>query len=103
MNPLEAAALVALLALPLHFAVQWHLARLEDPLYLRAQGIVVVRESALSAHGEAIGEYQGHPIWETVTFKRMHYRFSRVTQREYREKLAGGELYLDPGLVYVAT
>ena len=101
MNPLEAAALIALLALPLHFAVQWHLARLEDPRYLRTQGIVVVRESVLDAHGDAIGEYRGHPIWRTIEFKGMQYRYSRVTERSRKESIGRGELYLDPGLVYV--
>lgn len=101
MNPLEAAALIALLALPLHFAVQWHLARLEDPRYLRTQGIVMVRQSALGAHGETIGEYMGHPIWRSVEFKGMQYRFSHVAASRNKERIGRGEMYLDPGIVYV--
>ena len=89
MNPLEAAVLIALLALPLH------------PRYLRTPGMVVVRESALDAHGEAIGEYRGHPIWRTVEFKGMQYRYCRVTECRRKENIGRGELYLEPGLVYV--
>lgn len=103
MSPLEAAALIALLVLPFHCLVFWQINRLDDPRYLRGQGVVIERESALDGHSEVIGVYQGHPIWATVTFKQIPYRFSRVTRRQNREKLAGGELYLDPGLVYVAA
>jgi hypothetical protein len=103
MSPLEAAVLIGLLVLPLHCLVQWQLSRQEDPAYLRTQGIVVVRESALDAHSEAIGEYAGRCIWGSVTFKGMHYRFSRVTRPGNREKTGPGELWLEPGLVYVAA
>jgi hypothetical protein len=101
-NPLEAAGLVALLVLPLHCLVQWQLGREEDPAWLRRQGIVVVRDSALDGHGAEIGEYAGHRIWAGVTFKGNAYRFDRVAGLQDREKTGPGELWLDPGLVYVA-
>jgi hypothetical protein len=103
MSPLEAALLVAVLVLPLHVLVLWQLARLDDPVYLRAHGIVVVRESALDGHSEPIGDYAGRHIWGSVTFKGMLYRFDHRASAQEREKLRPGELWLEPGLVYVAA
>jgi len=103
MTPLEAAALVALLVLPFHGLVLWHLDRLQDPKYLRAHGIVVVRESAFQGHTKQIGSYSGHAIWEFVTFMGMTYRFDRVARPQDKEKTGPGEIYVDPGLVYVAA
>ncbi len=101
MNPLEAAVLIVLLVLPFHGLVLWQIERLSDPAYLRAHGIVVVREEALEAHSESIGEYLGHPIWRTVTFMGMVYQFSRVTKPRNRDRIRPHELYLEPGLVYL--
>ena len=101
MTPIEAVLLVAVLALPLHALVIWQLDRQEDPAYLRAHGVVVVRESALDGHADAVGEYAGRSIWGSVTFMGMVYRFDRVARPRDKEKIGPGELYLDPGLVYV--
>jgi hypothetical protein len=103
MNPLEAVVLVAVLLLPFHLLVQWQFRKLTDPAQLHSQGIVVVRESALDGHAEAVGVYAGHAIWGSVTFLGMVYRFDRVARPQDKEKTGPGELYLDPGLVYVAT
>jgi hypothetical protein len=102
MSPLEAAALIGLLALPLHCLVQWQLSREDDPRYLRTQGIVVVRDSALDGHAEVIGGFHGRQIWASVVFKGTTYRFDRVTRPQLKELTGPGELYLEPGLVYVA-
>jgi len=66
---------------------------------------VIVSVKALQAHSAPIGEYLGHPIWASVRFKGMEYRFdhiveTRISQRA-RETLGPGELFLDPGLVYI--
>ena len=103
MSPLEAAVLIGLLALPWYCLVQWQLSRQEDPSYLRSHGVVVVRESALEGHAEAIGRYAGHQIWAGVTFKGMAYRFDHIARLQDREKTGPGELWLEPGLVYVVT
>jgi hypothetical protein len=102
MTPLEVAVLIAVLALPFHFLVLWQFERMHDPAYLRQQGIVVVRESALDGHTEPVGRYAGRAIWGSVTFLGMVYRFDRVARPQDKEKTGPGELYLDPGLVYVA-
>ena len=101
MTPLEAGALVALLVLPCHVAVQYQLARLADPAYVRREGVVVVRMSAVEAHAPAIGTYLGHEIWRSVTFLGMVYRFQRVAPASYAARIGPRELYLEPGLVYV--
>jgi hypothetical protein len=100
-SPIEAALVVVALALPLHALVFWQIARLESPRVLRRCGIVVMRESVLDGHSEAIGEYAGRQIWGTVTFKGMLYRYDRRARPQEREKTGPGELWLEPGLVYV--
>lgn len=102
MNPLEAAVLVAALVAPAFWLVQAQLEKLDDPSRLRRHGVVIVLERALQGHAEPIGDYQGRPIWASVTFKGMEYRFDRVARPEARERTGPGELWLDPGLVYVA-
>lgn len=41
---------------------------MDGPSYLRMQGIVVVRESALDGHTDPVGEFAGRAIWGSVTF-----------------------------------
>jgi hypothetical protein len=101
MSPLESALMVAVMALPAFWWVQRQLARDSDPDYLRKQGVVIVLEKALEAHSGAIGEYMGRPVWETVTFKGMLYRFSHILDARKRERVGPGELFIEPGLVYV--
>ena len=101
MSPLEAAVLIAVLSLPAWWLVQREVDKLGDPAYLREHGIVVVHESALDAHSAAIGHYAGRAIWGSVTFKGMHYRFDRITRPQLKERTGPGELYLEPGLIYV--
>jgi hypothetical protein len=100
LSPLEAALLVAALALPFHLAVQWQLSRLSDPGYLRAQGVVIIDERVVKLRG-SIGEFRGRTIPESVVFFGIAYRFDRVTAPAQKGELAAGELYLEPGLVYV--
>ena len=94
--------MVLVMALPAFWWVQRQFAQLSDPGYLRTQGVVIVLDKALEAHSAAIGEYQGRQIWETVTFKGMVYRFSHVIDGRKRERIEPGQLFLEPGLVYIA-
>lgn len=101
MNPLEAAVLAILVAMPFHLLLQRAVARLMDPLYLRTQGIVICSEAVVEP-GEVVGSYRGKPIYGSLVFMGMHYRFDRVTLPALRERTQAGELYLEPGLIYVA-
>jgi hypothetical protein len=100
-SALDAAVLVLILALPLLWLVQREMANLSDPRYLRDHGVVIVSERALQAHSDPIGEYRGHPIWASVRFMGMEYRFDHVADRSARHSLSPRELFLDPGLVYI--
>jgi len=102
MTPLEAAVLVLILSAPLHWLVLRHFDQLDDPAYLRRHGIVVEWESALEARSAPIGQYLGRAVPGSVTFKGMQYRFAHVIDPRARERIGPGELYLEPGLVYVA-
>lgn len=98
----EAVLVILALALPLFWIVRREMERLDDPAYLREHGVVIVSESALEAHSAPIGEYRGHPIWGSVRFKGMEYRFDRVVeQRAARAQVGPHELLLDAALVYV--
>ena len=101
MSALEALGVFLLVALPLHWIVQRQFAKLRDPAYLREHGVVVLSQRALQTHSDPIGVYMGQPIWETVTFMGLLYRFDHIADPRRREFTAARELYLEPGLVYI--
>jgi hypothetical protein len=101
MAPLEAALLILIIALPFHWLVLREFDRLTDPAHIRRKGVVIVVEDVLQARSEPIGRYMGRPVWATVTFMDMQYRFDRVIDRRKRNSIAARELFLEPGLVYV--
>jgi len=49
----------------------------------------------------------GHPIWGSVRFMGMEYRFDHIVDtrlsRRARERLEPRELFLEPGLAYVTA
>jgi len=100
MTPLDAVALVASLALGFHWLISRQLALAQD-IDPRRCGIVIVRERALDSRSEPVGEYCGQAIPGTVTFHGFVYRFDRVLAPELRDRIGPGELYLEPGLVFV--
>ena len=102
MTPVDAAILVLALSLGFLRIVFRQLDKVESE-DLRHCGIVIVRERALEAHSQPIGEYLGHPIWASVRFSGVDYRFDRVLDSRARERIAPGELFIEPGLVYVAS
>jgi hypothetical protein len=103
MMPLEVAALALFVGLPFHWMVLRHFRRLADPQYLRRHGVVVQAQHVLQAHSAPIGEYMGRPIWASVTFMGMEYRFDRTVERRRRDSIGPRELFLEPGLVYVTA
>ena len=103
MSALDALVVILLIALPWCWLVRRELDKLTDPAYLRMHGVVVVSETVLQAHSDPIGQYLGHPIWGSVQFMGMEYRFDHVQDARKRERLAPGELFLEPGLVYVTS
>lgn len=98
---MEALVVVLLVALPWRWLVRRELAKLTDARYLRAHGVVIVSERVLQARSAPIGEYMGRPIWGSVRFMGMEYRFDHVLDRKARERLEPHELFIEPGLVYV--
>jgi hypothetical protein len=101
MSALEALLVILVVALPFWWLVHRELAKMTDARYLRAHGVVIVSERALQGRSAPIGEYMGHPIWGSVRFMGMEYRFDHVADRKARERLEQGELFLEPGLIYV--
>jgi hypothetical protein len=99
MGPIEAAFLIAALALAFHFVVRWQLGLLASPRYLRKHGVVICRDDAVDYSGDVIGSYRGCAIHEAVVFMGMRYRFERITSPCCPIKAR--ELLIAPGLVYV--
>jgi hypothetical protein len=96
---------VAVVLIPLFtfcwFRVRRQLVERAGPAYLRARGVIVVSERALQERAAPIGEYLGHPIWGSVRFMGMEYRFARIVDPRVRSPIAPRELLLAPGRVYV--
>ena len=92
MDPLFPIAYGALLALPFHLVVRRYIAVHTDPALLREQGVVIVHDRALDERSAPIGEYMGSPIWGSVTFKGMVYRFDRIVRRRERDRTGPGAL-----------
>lgn len=78
-----------------------HLRR-QDPAYLRRVGIVVRSTAALDDAGEVIGRYLDAAIYAQVRFKGLVYGFDRIAPPAYKQALRPAELFLEPGIVYVA-
>jgi hypothetical protein len=70
--------------------------------YFSKVGVVVRTTDALDEMSEVIGRYMGAEIFNAVVFKGMRYEFERVAPPIYKEVMRGRELYLHPGLLYVA-
>jgi hypothetical protein len=97
-----AIALVALLLAPLHLMVLYHLDLMDSPEYLRKVGVIILRLEALDSCDDVIGSYAGRTIFGSVTFKGMVYDFDRISSPGYKNHIDRDELYMDPGLIYVA-
>jgi hypothetical protein len=74
---------------------------LAQPADLRAHGVIVVSERVLQGRSAPIGVYLGHPIWASVRFMGMEYRFDRVVDPRTKARIDARELLLAPGRVYV--
>lgn len=102
MDGILAIALVTILLAPLHFLVLYQFEHLDSAAYLRKVGVIILRLDALDSCGAVVGVYSGQAIYDAVTFKEMRYTFDRIVTPSYRRRIGSDELYLDPGLVYVA-
>lgn len=58
----------------------------------------------MSHHGQAIGNYLGRPIFESIEVHDEAYVFDRIAQYEDDEfpldRLSANELLVEPGLIY---
>ena len=102
MDGFIAIASILILLLPLHLKLKELLGRLGTPAYLREVGVIILHPQALDSCGDIIGRYADASIYGTVTFKGMVYEFDRITDPGYKYYICRDELYLDPGLIYIA-
>lgn len=82
------------------WAVKRELEARTRPDYWRRWGAVVLKPRALQAQDRPIGSYMGTEIFDHVRFADCDYRFDHVAPSEERDLIKGGELFLEPGLVY---
>lgn len=96
-------AVVAAAVLPLLMVVRLEQRRLNDPVFLCEAGVVVKSLSALDGVSEVAGRYMGADIYREVAFKGVRYVFDRIVQPGYERFVTRRELYLAPGIVYLAV
>jgi hypothetical protein len=97
-----AALIVTVAYLPIFLLLRRHLALLEDPSNLLRYGVVLRRGDALDGVAETIGRYRDSDIYRYVTFKGMRYDFERVVPAPRLFQVGPKELFVEPGIVYVA-
>lgn len=85
--------------LPIHF-LRRELAAQRSPDYWQRWGVVVVHPRALELRERVIGRYMDAEIFEHVRFHGLDYSYSRIAGPHERDAIEGGELYLEPGLIY---
>lgn len=100
---LLAMAVVAILGFtPALWLLRRQIALLRDPANLLLHGVIVRRFEALDGVAETIGRYRGSEIYRYVTFKGMRYEFERVVPLPKLFQVGPRELFLEPGIIYVA-
>jgi hypothetical protein len=76
--------------------------RLSNPRYVRKSGAAVEREAVqIEDDAELIGYYDRCEIRGAVRCLGIRYRFECVVPPSYRHQLCPGQLYVEPGLLYV--
>lgn len=101
MDVFELVVLAAALAAPLYFLTRLERDRVNDPQYVRRCGGVVSRERLRLGDAPVIGTYDGSPIYAQIEYLGIRYRFDRAMPPSSGFRPGAGELYVDPGLVYV--
>jgi hypothetical protein len=101
MDWLQLILIAAILGL-LHFVARLERERLQAPDYVRRCGAAIGREALqIDPNTEVIGYYDGNEIRASVAYLGIRYRFECVVPPSYRRQLSAGELYVEPGLLYV--
>lgn len=97
-----AALIVGVAYFPVLLLLRRHLTLLEDPSNLLRHGVILRRCEALDGVAEIIGRYRDSNIYRYVTFKGMRYDFERVVPAPRLFQVGPMELFVEPGIVYVA-
>jgi hypothetical protein len=99
---ITAAVILAAAYLPILLLLRQHIARLQDPSNFLRYGVILRRFEALDSVAEIIGRYRDSNIYRYVTFKGTRYDFERVVPVPRLFQVGPKELFLEPGIVYVA-
>lgn len=94
---------IAAAVLPVYFVTKLELKKLWNPHYLKQVGVIIKRMDALDAVSDVIGRYMGQNIYRFVEFVGLRYYFDRIVPADYKRHIRENELYLEPGLLYVAS
>ena len=95
-------AVIAAGVVPFYLATQLDLKNRLDPDRLKQAGIVVKSLEALDAVSEIAGQYSGQQIYRYVVFLGSQYDFDRIVPIRYKRFLKKNELYMEPGILYIA-
>ena len=91
---------MALLALAV-LSIDRHFRRFEGYRPASALGLVA-DEARFETHGPAIGRWGDFPIYEYVVQTGRRFVYDRLARPDYRYSVATNELFVAPGMVYVA-
>jgi hypothetical protein len=97
---LETVLLAATLVPAIYLLVEMERGRVSDPEHVRRFGAAVARD-ALEQEPGVIGSYDGAEIHGYVRYLGMRYRYEGVVPTHYRSSVQAGELFVEPGLLYV--
>ena len=100
---MDALFIVLTLFLGFHCVVIHQLTRWERRERARRPGIVVTNPEALERTGEVVGHYRDTPIYGSLGFRGTAYEFAGVVPLGVPQRIAENELYLAPGLLYLAS
>lgn len=91
---------VAFLTLAL-WTINRHFRRLEG---FRSPGLLgmVADAPEFDSTGPAIGRWGDYPLYEFVVAGKRRFDYDRIVRPDYRYRVATNELFVFPGMVYVA-
>jgi hypothetical protein len=94
---------VAVVVYPLFRSIRKEIQDRASPDYFKRHGVIVTTVRALDEAAEIIGRYMGVDIYHYVTFMGHRYEYACVAPPSWKSRIGENLLYLEPGIVYVAT
>ena len=63
---------------------------------------LIAEQPTFECHGPAIGRWGDHPLYEFIVARERRFEYDRLVGPDYRYRVSRDELFVAPGMVYVA-